>query len=109
MEEFACGIMLTYGILKKLTFYCMFGSCYPDLSMYEVSTFLSRRLAGLGASNCLNFGGELWIFSRLIDDPEGWYLTREGRRDIPYHKYVKKDFLRVNKTGLLKNLKITTS
>lgn len=105
MEDCACGILLAYGILEKQTFYRMFGSCYPNLSKDEVSTFLSRRIAVLGASDYLNVGRELWIFSELVDDPEGWYLAMKGRGDIPYRKYTREDFIRVNKTGLIKRPK----
>jgi len=73
MEDCACDILLAYGILEKQTFYRMFGGCYPALSLDEASTFLCRRLAVLGASDCLNIGGELWIFSILIDYPVSWY------------------------------------
>lgn len=105
MEMCAEGIIMAYGILEERVFHRMFNDCYPDMNREETSAFLNHRLELLTQCGRICINGETWWFSGLIDDPEDWYIMMNTRKDIPYRKYTRNEYIEISITGLTRKPK----
>lgn len=105
MGKCALGIIDAYGILEEQLFLEMFTECYPHLSTEEIVDFLSRRIELLSCCSFLETEDGVWRFSYIINDPESWYLEMQRRKDIPYKKYTRSEYINIATIGFARKPK----